>query len=129
MSQRSTHGKIERARSRPISRNWRWAILSLATKAMHEPEWLCVAFKLLCAKIRMRILTVWPLIAQQAGVDPENVSRLSQIFAQHPEAIDGLAEAINGTKASMPNRSILPWIRRQVKQSPIRSMIWAMSSS
>ena len=40
--------------------------------------------------------TVWPLIAQQAGVDPENVSRLSQIFAQHPEAIDGLAEAING---------------------------------
>jgi len=40
--------------------------------------------------------TVWPLIAQQAGVDPEHISQLSQVFATNPAAIDGLAEALNG---------------------------------
>lgn len=40
--------------------------------------------------------TVWPLIAQHAGVDPEHISQLSQVFATNPAAIDGLAEALNG---------------------------------
>lgn len=42
------------------------------------------------------INAAWPILAQQAGIPPERAAELAQIFAQNPEAVDGLAEAING---------------------------------
>lgn len=40
--------------------------------------------------------TVWPLLARQAGIPDDQAARLSQIFATHPEAIDGMSALING---------------------------------
>lgn len=42
------------------------------------------------------INTVWPLLARQAGIPDDQAARLSQIFATHPEAVDGIAAITAG---------------------------------
>lgn len=38
----------------------------------------------------------WPILAAQAGIPPERAAEMAQIFAQDPNAVDGLAETFNG---------------------------------
>lgn len=44
------------------------------------------------------ISTVWPILAQQAGVDPQRAQMLGQQLATNPELLKGLAGTVGATK-------------------------------
>lgn len=51
---------------------------------------------LIAANPQADVAKIWPIIAAQAGVDPEHIQAIGNTLATDPAALEGLAAALNG---------------------------------